>query len=271
MIPGEFCDGEFCPIYYWEYDSVQIQYPDAGGANWTTLREAQRNFVLLGRENEKYDLDFFHIYTQGYNRDPNWEPLPPLGRTLPYIERAMCRCCGYRTICVSHERCEICGWEYSPQQTHPDDPRGPNVFTLRESQANFRQFGAKDEEFVGHLRAPSEQDIRDASYVPLAAPSTAVPNRRQKMYDVMYAKPRIEPIPSPCACCGYLMDSICIFCRWTFSPQQERPDDPIGPNFISLREAQKNFAAFGAITPERAEYARRPTAEDQLAPDWKPL
>lgn len=44
--PGSF---EICPICYWEDDNVQFETPHyEGGANKTSLYQAQRNFLAYG-------------------------------------------------------------------------------------------------------------------------------------------------------------------------------------------------------------------------------
>jgi hypothetical protein len=79
-----------------------------------------------------------------------------------------------------------------------------------------------------------------------------------------------------CPCCGYRTISesfdICDICRWEHDPvMEESPDEEGGANGICLREAQRNFARFGACTEESTKYVRRPTAEDERDPNWKPI
>jgi hypothetical protein len=263
---------EFCPVCYWERWPGETAWPDSWiGTNSVTLRDAQRNFLLFGAISEGYDLDFLGNRPREFNlhRDPNWKPLAPLGPVLPYALRTLCKCCGYRTICVSHERCEICGWEYSPQQNNADDETWPNLFTLRESQENFRRLGVKDEAFLDHLRSPTKQDIHDSQYVRLSAPSV-VPSRCQRMF----SRVRKAAIASMCLCCGYQGISgsrpKCRFCCWVFSPQQECSDDAIGPNSVPLRVAQRNFMRLGAITADHVNEALKPGADDVKMPEWRP-
>jgi hypothetical protein len=80
----------------------------------------------------------------------------------------------------------------------------------------------------------------------------------------------------PCACCGYYTISgdyeICDICWWESDLVQEaHPDSTSGANRTSLRQAQRNFAAFGAMSADFKDDARKPTASDRRNPDWKPL
>jgi cysteine-rich CPCC protein len=77
-----------------------------------------------------------------------------------------------------------------------------------------------------------------------------------------------------CSCCGYvtITDQFdrCPICGWIHEPvQQSDPDDDMGPNRISLRQAQMNFAAFGS--KEEGARKREPTDRDKRDPNWKPL
>lgn len=50
--PGSY---EICPICYWEDDNVQFENPHyEGGANETSLYQAQRNFLAYGASNSNY-------------------------------------------------------------------------------------------------------------------------------------------------------------------------------------------------------------------------
>lgn len=50
--PGSF---EICPICYWEDDNVQFDDPNyEGGANETSLYQAQRNFLEFGASSSNY-------------------------------------------------------------------------------------------------------------------------------------------------------------------------------------------------------------------------
>lgn len=83
-----------------------------------------------------------------------------------------------------------------------------------------------------------------------------------------------------CPCCGYLMFSegthdtyeICRICFWEDDPvQYGKPDFEGGANRPSLRQAQANFAEFGACEREAMRHARAPGANDRRASTWKPL
>jgi hypothetical protein len=83
-----------------------------------------------------------------------------------------------------------------------------------------------------------------------------------------------------CPCCGYKTleeeppgtYAICPICFWEDDGVQfEDPDYPGGANTVSLREAQRNFAAFGACEREMLEHVRRPTRADVRDPTWRPV
>jgi hypothetical protein len=83
-----------------------------------------------------------------------------------------------------------------------------------------------------------------------------------------------------CPCCGYGTLSeqppgtyeICPICFWEDDGVQfHDPDYEGGANKPSLRQAQKNFAAFGACDRAALPHVRRPTEHDQKDPEWKPL
>jgi hypothetical protein len=79
-----------------------------------------------------------------------------------------------------------------------------------------------------------------------------------------------------CSCCGYvttITDQFdrCPICAWIHEPVQESdPDDDKGPNRVSLRQAQRNFASFG-LKAEGAPDTRKATQRDKRDPNWKPL
>lgn len=71
----------------------------------------------------------------------------------------------------------------------------------------------------------------------------------------------------PCPVCGYRTFEVvgdwdvCPVCGWVSDPVQEAmPDDPTGGNGISLNDARKNFAEFGASRRDKL---------DQLDPEDK--
>nr|WP_217895895.1 CPCC family cysteine-rich protein [Marininema halotolerans] len=82
---------------------------------------------------------------------------------------------------------------------------------------------------------------------------------------------------SPCPCCGYLTfdeDSlgeyeICAVCFWEDDPvQREDPTYAGGANTMSLEQARKNFAEFGAKSHESVINVRNPLP-DQIPPHIK--
>lgn len=84
----------------------------------------------------------------------------------------------------------------------------------------------------------------------------------------------------PCPCCGYLTlaekppgsFAICPVCFWEDdSVQFESPDLGGGANVVSLRQAQANFAAFGATEKRFRTHARQPRPEEGRLPQWRPL
>jgi len=79
-----------------------------------------------------------------------------------------------------------------------------------------------------------------------------------------------------CPCCGYKTITgsfdICSICRWEHDPVlQATPEEGGGANHISLHEAQRSFARFGASHEASVKYVRKPTPKDVRDPNWKPL
>lgn len=81
-----------------------------------------------------------------------------------------------------------------------------------------------------------------------------------------------------CPCCGYrtfierpgATFDICQVCYWEDDPYQfQDPDSTFGANPISLREARKNFEAFGACEREMIINVRAPRADEQREEGWK--
>ncbi|OLS33795.1 CPCC family cysteine-rich protein [Bacillus sp. MRMR6] len=69
--PGTY---EICSICFWEDDGVQYDDPDyRGGANTSSLREAQKNYILFGACEE----GILSVRKPNENdvKDPNWKPL----------------------------------------------------------------------------------------------------------------------------------------------------------------------------------------------------
>src|SRR5262249_32149193 len=89
----------------------------------------------------------------------------------------------------------------------------------------------------------------------------------------------MEHPPHPCPACGYYMflslndqSEICGICFW----QNDLLDlqamyQPMGPNNVSLEEAQKNFASFRAIEERFVNQVRKPNENDIRDPQWRPL
>ena len=74
-----------------------------------------------------------------------------------------------------------------------------------------------------------------------------------------------------CICCGFItMDNedplyydICSVCFWENDPiQNENPDYSGGANVVSLKQAKKNFALFGAAEERVLKYVRKPLPDE---------
>lgn len=83
-----------------------------------------------------------------------------------------------------------------------------------------------------------------------------------------------------CACCGFKTleqelpgtYDICSICFWEDDEIQFlNPDDKEGANYVSLREAQRNFIKFGACDEESINFVRRPNQKDIKDPNYVPL
>ena len=75
-----------------------------------------------------------------------------------------------------------------------------------------------------------------------------------------------------CPCCGYRTldpeDSafeICPVCFWENDPSQVRFPDETGANDISLNEARKNFAEYGACAERFKDYVREPLPNEMVS------
>jgi Cysteine-rich CPCC len=81
----------------------------------------------------------------------------------------------------------------------------------------------------------------------------------------------------PCPCCGYLTSSapgsfdICPICDWEDDLSQIRFPETAGANDVSLREAQANFEAIGAIGETHRPHVRPAAATDARDPQWRRL
>lgn len=81
-----------------------------------------------------------------------------------------------------------------------------------------------------------------------------------------------EATKFPCPCCGYLTLSeaergsyeICPVCLWEDDASQlEDPESDTGANSVSLAEARRNFAEYGA-SEERFARQVRPPQDDEI-------
>lgn len=83
----------------------------------------------------------------------------------------------------------------------------------------------------------------------------------------------------PCPACGYYMFStlndqseICEICFWqTDLVDLQSMYQPMGPNHVSLEDAQKNFSAIGAIEQRFVDKVRQPNEKDVRDPKWRLL
>lgn len=83
----------------------------------------------------------------------------------------------------------------------------------------------------------------------------------------------------PCPCCGHLVfaeppgsDDICMICFWEDDAAQLRfPQLSDQTNVVSLAEAQRNYAQFGAIEERFAGDVRKPTPSDALDAGFRPI
>lgn len=84
----------------------------------------------------------------------------PCGQTKAF----RCPCCKFKTLyCrAGFEACPVCYWE-DDGQDEPDADKvlgGPNgVLSLRQGQANFREFGAVERRFIPNVRQPLPDEI----------------------------------------------------------------------------------------------------------------
>lgn len=83
----------------------------------------------------------------------------------------------------------------------------------------------------------------------------------------------------PCPCCGHLVfeekpgsQDICLVCFWEDDLAQLRwPDFAGGANAVSLREAQKNYAEYGAIAQQFKGDVRPARDDEPLDPEFRPI
>ncbi len=83
----------------------------------------------------------------------------------------------------------------------------------------------------------------------------------------------------PCPCCGYYVFSeslgsyeICPICFWQDDlADMEAMYEAIGPNKVSLFEAQQNYIKFAASEERFIKNVRKHNSEDMRDPSWRPL
>jgi len=123
----------------------------------------------------------------------------------------------------------------------------------------------------GRSRSRSSQDLLQAQRQAKLLHGRDRPKNSEGCYALS------EPALITCPCCGYKTitteGDICVICRWEHNTYQEEvdPDDDGGPNYVSFRVAQRNFARFGVSDEAVLKNARRTTADDVRDPNWKPL
>ncbi|MFS0762361.1 CPCC family cysteine-rich protein [Peribacillus phoenicis] len=82
-----------------------------------------------------------------------------------------------------------------------------------------------------------------------------------------------------CPCCGYkTLDEeppgtydICEICFWEDDGYQYEHQDEDGANYVSFREAQKNYKKFGAKSERSLQFVRKPNNSEIKDLNWKPL
>lgn len=66
---------EICNICFWEDDGVQFRDPDyEGGANIPSLRQAQKNYILMGACEESF-IESVRKPNKNDEKDLNWKLL----------------------------------------------------------------------------------------------------------------------------------------------------------------------------------------------------
>lgn len=82
-----------------------------------------------------------------------------------------CPCCGYMVFATppgSQAICPICFWEDDLVQLRfPTLTGGANNLSLIESQRNYADFGASEEQFRPDVRGPDGRDVRDRNWRPV--------------------------------------------------------------------------------------------------------
>jgi hypothetical protein len=89
----------------------------------------------------------------------------------------------------------------------------------------------------------------------------------------------IGPEKFPCPCCGHLVHDLepgfhqtCPICGWEDDLSQLRfPLMPGSSNRVSLAEAQRNFADYGASERRNEGQTRPPVPGERLDQGWRPI
>jgi hypothetical protein len=89
----------------------------------------------------------------------------------------------------------------------------------------------------------------------------------------------MKPQTYPCPCCGYITFAgppgtyeFCSVCGWQDDLSQLRfAETPGGANRVSLKEAQRNFAAFGASEEAKQHRAKKSLSSVQRDATWRPI
>jgi hypothetical protein len=94
---------------------------------------------------------WFHEYPARFETQPPDLPL-------------RCPCCGCKTLDKrgDFDICSVCFWEDDGQDDYDADVvrGGPNgSLSLTQARANYRQFGACDEQMVCNVRPPRPEDL----------------------------------------------------------------------------------------------------------------
>jgi hypothetical protein len=99
------------------------------------------------------------------------DALHAINMILDPIPKLPCPCCGFRVFDRppgSYDICPICFWEDDFfQLCNPDATCGANKTSLMDAQRNFAECGATEVRFREHVRAPTDEDIRDPGWRPL--------------------------------------------------------------------------------------------------------
>ncbi|MFJ5637085.1 CPCC family cysteine-rich protein [Streptomyces goshikiensis] len=66
---------QICPVCFWEDDVMHVRWPDrAGGANRSSLLDAQQGFIEIGACEERF-LQHVRPPDGDEPLDPNWRPI----------------------------------------------------------------------------------------------------------------------------------------------------------------------------------------------------